>query len=248
MKKEKLVELLKKLEEGKVSVEETVNELESLPYQNLGFAKIDKHRSLRNKMPEAVLAEGKSSEQILKIVREMEKDELVLVTKVEKEIGETLEEEFENAKFFTDAKMVAVGEPYDNMGEGKILVVSGGTSDLPIAKEAAITAEYLGNDVKTIFDIGVAGIHRLLDHEEEIRNANAIVAVAGMEGSLPSVISGLSPVPVIGVPTSKGYGSNLEGISALLSMLNSCAPGLAVVNIDNGYGAGCMASLINRED
>ncbi len=248
MKKEKLVELLKKLEEGKVSVEETVNELESLPYQDLGFAKIDKHRSLRNKMPEAVLAEGKSSEQILKIVREMEKDELVLVTKVEKETGENLEEEFEKAKFFTDAKMVAVGEPYDDMGKGKILVVSGGTSDLPIAKEAAITAEYLGNDVKTIFDIGVAGIHRLLDHEEEIRNANVIVAVAGMEGSLPSVISGLSPVPVIGVPTSKGYGSNLEGISALLSMLNSCAPGLAVVNIDNGYGAGCMASLINRED
>ncbi len=243
-----MVELLKKLEEGKISIEETVNELESLPYKDIGFAKIDEHRSLRKKMPEAVLAKGKSSEQIMKIVEEMKEDELVLVTKVEKDIGAALEKEFENAKFFKDAKMVALGEPYKDMGKGEILVVSGGTSDLPIAKEAAITAEYLGNNVKTIFDIGVAGIHRLLDHEEEIRNASVIVAVAGMEGSLPSVVSGISPVPVIGVPTSKGYGSNLEGISALLSMLNSCAPGLAVVNIDNGYGAGCMASMINRED
>lgn len=246
MKKEELRELLENLEKGKSSVSEVMEELKSLPYEDLGFAKIDSHRPLRKNMPEAILAEGKTPDQIKQIVKETSKTDLVMLTRVEETIYEELKGDFENAEYFPSANMIIIGQPYEEEPDGHILVATGGTGDLPVAEEAAVTAKYLGNKVKKAYDIGVAGIHRLLDHEKEIHEASVIIAVAGMEGSLPSVIGGIASAPVIGVPTSKGYGTNFGGVSALLSMLNSCAPGIAVVNIDNGYGAGCIASLINR--
>ncbi len=232
---------------GKIKIEEALEKLKVLPYQDLGFAKIDTHRELRRHYPEVIFCPGKTTEQIIHIVKKMrEAKSKVIAVRAEKEIYEAIKEILPEASYFEKAKIVAVGKKEKKRSSHIILVVTAGTADIPVAEEAAVTAEILGNRVDRLYDVGVAGIHRLLDNKEKLFQANVLIVVAGMEGALPSIVGGLVSRPVIAVPTSIGYGASFGGISALLTMLNSCSPGIAVVNIDNGFGAGYMASLINR--
>lgn len=248
MKEEKLRKLLSDFKKGDVELEEVIERLKRLPYEDLGFACIDTHRVLRKGVPEVIMGEGKSIDHLLQIIRRMnETKENIFITRVEEEKGKILLKEVPEGIYDPLSKTFRVInqriEPLDN---GYILVLSGGTSDIPVAEESAITAEFMGNRVKRRYDVGVAGIHRLFAHLDELMNANVIIVVSGMEGALPSVVGGLVAKPVIGVPTSMGYGAGFRGITPLLSMLNSCASNVAVVNIDNGFGAGYIASLINR--
>ena len=252
MDKAELDELLQKVAVGELSPEAAALELRMKPIREVGeYAKVDMHRGIRQGVPEVIYGAGKAKEHILGIAKTMLKNgqKTVLITRIECETASFIKDELPAETMFAYnglAKTCIVGEVPEPTGVGKIVVATGGTSDISVAEEAAITAEVLGNEVVRLYDVGVSGIHRLLSHIEEIMSARCIIAVAGMEGALPSVIGGLADCPVIAVPTSIGYGASLGGIAALLSMLNSCASGVAVVNIDNGFGAGYMASMINH--
>jgi len=248
MKFRKLEELLKKVKLGKVSIEEAMAQLKSLPFEDLGYARIDHHRSLRKGFPEVIWGEGKTSGQILSIMKELKrKGQNILITRLEERKAKVVQKVFPKSRYYPQSKVLTyLTHPVKPEGKGTILVVTAGTTDIPVAEEAFVTAQFMGNRVETLYDVGVAGIHRLLSERERLEAARVLVVVAGMEGALPSVVGGLVDRPVIAVPTSIGYGTSFGGITALLAMLNSCASGVAVVNIDNGFGAGYMASLMNR--
>ncbi len=242
-----LKKLLEDVKNGSVDVEHAYKEIKDLPYEDLGFAKVDHHRAIRNGYPEVIYCEGKTINQIVEIVeRLMEKNNNILATRASREVYDAISEITCDAEYHRDARIVVVKRKKILVSEKEIAVISAGTSDIPVAEEAAITAEVLGNKVNRIYDVGVAGIHRLLSKMDVISRANVIIVVAGMEGALASVVGGLVDKPVVAVPTSVGYGANFGGLSALLTMLNSCASGIGVVNIDNGFGAGYLASNINK--
>jgi len=246
--KDILKDLLVRLSKGQVTVEESLERLKNLPFEDLGFACIDHHRGLRRGLSEVIFGAGKEVSDILAIMERMVgQEENVLVTRLLPEKAKNILGKFSDSTYYEKARVLTlVKHPINVSGRGKILVMSAGTSDIPVADEAAITARFMGNEVETIYDVGISGIHRLLNHRERIMEASVIVVVAGMEGALPSVVGGLVDKPVIAVPTSVGYGASFQGIAALLGMLNSCASGVTVVNIDNGFGAGYAASVINR--
>ena len=240
--------LLKELKGGKVTVKEAMDALRGLPYEDLGFAKIDSHRAIRRGIPEAVYCPGKTDDQIVSIVKHMvESRSVALATRASPETFERIKKGIDGVPvaYHEKARMVVAGKT-PPARRGNVLVVTAGTSDIPVAEEAAVTAEVLGNRVTRLYDVGVAGIHRVLDHRELLQAAKVVVVVAGMEGALPSVVAGLVDSPVIAVPTSVGYGASFDGLAALLAMMNACSPGVAVVNIDNGFGAGYLASVMNR--
>lgn len=240
--------VLNKHKEGSFSLEEAMEQLKYLPYEDLGFAKIDHHRSLRNGFPEVVFAEGKTSEQIVAIINGMlDKHCNVLVTRLKEETYQVLDGAWEGMEYHPEAQTLLIRRYPIALRNGLILVVTAGTSDIRVAEEAALTAEIMGNKVERLYDVGVAGIHRLMDHRDKLNRATVIIVAAGMEGALPSIIGGIVEKPVLAVPTSIGYGASFGGLSALLAMLNTCASGVAVFNIDNGFGAGYFASMINRQ-
>ncbi len=227
-------------------MEAAVDELRLLPYEDIGFAKVDHHRALRDSLPEVVLAEGKTPEQTAEIATRLaERADRVLITRADRPCYEAVRAALPEVTYHERARALTLDRRREPMQPG-VTVLCGGTADLPVADEAAVTAELMGSAVERVYDVGVAGIHRLLDHLSALRDARAVVAVAGMEGALPSVVAGLVSVPVIAVPTSTGYGASFGGIAPLLAMLNACATGVAVVNIDNGFGAGYLAAVINR--
>ena len=237
-------EILIRFQEGQLSLEEAASQLEGI--DDIGFASLDLSRNKRNGFPEIIYGEGKTKEQIEKIIESLEKENLpVLATRVDSEKGQYLLEKIPHGFYYETARAFVVN-PTPIHTEHYIAVVTAGTSDMPVAEEAAITAETFGNPVKRIYDVGVAGIHRLFNRLDDIRGASVVIVIAGMEGALVSVVAGLVDVPVIAVPTSVGYGSNLQGLTTLMSMLTSCASGVAVVNIDNGFGAAYSASMINQ--
>ncbi len=245
--KTELEEILKKVQQHEITAEEAFERLKDYPYQDLGFAKIDHHREVRKGFPEIVFGLGKTADQVLSIAREIcRRGNSLLVTRVEPHVYEKLRAEIPGCQYNSLARAAYFEQKKAAPGRGKIVIVTAGTSDIPVAEEAYVTCELLGNDVERIYDVGVAGLHRLLGEMSKIMEASLIIAVAGMEGALPSVVAGLVKAPIIAVPTSIGYGASLQGISALLAMLNSCPGGVAVVNIDNGFGAGYLASLINH--
>ena len=247
MRREALLELLRRLEAGKIAPEVVADRLASLPFEDLGFAKVDHHRSLRSGMPEVILAAGKTSSQIAEIFARLAASGVnVLATRASQEQFDAVRAAVPAAEFHTLARCITLSQSKPASTAGRVAIVCAGTSDLPVAEEAAITAELFGARVTRITDVGVAGMHRLLSHLDALRAADVIVVCAGMEGALPSVVSGLVAVPVIAVPTSVGYGAAFEGVTALLGMLNACSPNITVVNIDNGFGAGYVATLIAR--
>lgn len=239
--------ILEALRNGELSIEDAHNMLKSEPFEDIGYAKVDLHRKMIQGSAEVIYGEGKTEEQITGIVDVMVKrgESPILVTRIDKDKADALAAKH-SITYNEDARIAVVGEFPKPDGIGKIVIATGGTSDIPVAEEAAVTAEALGNEVVRLYDVGVAGIHRLLAHKEYIMDASVLIAVAGMEGALASVVGGMADCPVIAVPTSVGYGASFGGLSALLSMLNSCASGVACVNIDNGFGAGFMASRINH--
>ncbi len=243
----RLRQLLDRVQRGETGVDEAVEELRVLPYQDLGFAKVDHHRALRKGFPEVVFGIGKTPAQVAAICAELaSRSDRVLVTKTNPESYSAVKERIPDAVYNPVAGTITVnGSPSKATAAG-ITVVTAGTADIPIAEEATVTASLMGNEVERLNDVGIAGVHRLLEQMPQLRKARVIIVVAGMEGALPGVVSSLVAVPVIAVPTSIGYGANFQGLSALLTMLNSCAPGISVVNIDNGFGAGFLASMINR--
>jgi NCAIR mutase (PurE)-related protein len=239
--------LLCNVRNGSIGVETALEALKELPYHDLGFAKVDTHRHLRMGVPEVIFCQGKTVEQVVKIVERLIQDnQNIIVTRANREIYEGIQESIGQAEYHELARIVVIRPDTHREKIGKIAVVCAGTADIPVAEEAVVVAETLGNFVEKFYDVGVAGIHRLLDQREKIAQANVVIAVAGMEGALASVVGGLVDKPVIAVPTSVGYGASFHGLSALLTMLNSCAPGVSVVNIDNGFGAGYQAHLINQ--
>jgi len=248
MDDDKLRQLLEDLQSGKLSVTEVLEALKGLPFEDIGDAVVDHHRQLRRGFPEVIMGEGKTADQIVSIVRSMvEKGENVLITRLEQNKTKTIQEVFPDIQYHPRSRTATfVQKPLEIKGKGTILVLTAGTTDIPVAEEAMVTAEMMGNQVEMVCDIGVAGIHRLFHHRERIMKAHVLIVVAGMEGALPSVVGGLVGRPVIAVPTSSGYGASFQGVAALLAMLNSCAGGIAVVNIDNGFGAAYVASLINQ--
>jgi hypothetical protein len=247
MDQAKLNLLMQEVSAGKITPEEASIRLKALPFEDLGFAKVDHHRAIRRGHPETVFAQGKTPEQVVAIVRNMrEHGSNVLATRCTPEVAKAVLAEFPDAVHNTLGRTVTLLEKPVDVLPGYVAVVCAGTSDLPVAEEAAVTAEMLGCRIERISDIGVAGLHRVLRQRESLSSANVVVVCAGMEGALPSVVAGLVDKPVIAVPTSVGYGASFGGIAALLGMLNSCAEGVSVVNIDNGFGAGVQASLINR--
>lgn len=239
--------LLENVKKGGMSIDEALLKLKKLPFEDLGFAKIDNHRALRVGHPEVIYCEGKALEHIKKIVSSMLKgDSNILATRASREVFEAIMEIDDSVEYFELARICFIRKREIKKTDGKILVVTGGTSDIPVAEEAAVTAEVMGNTVERLYDVGVAGIHRLLSNTDRLFEARVLITVAGMEGALAGVVAGLVDKPVIAVPTSIGYGANFKGLSSLLTMLNSCAAGIGVVNIDNGFGAGCLASMINK--
>ena len=248
MDKQELTQLLQQVADGDVTPDDAALRLKMQPFQEIGaYAKVDFHRGIRQGVPEVIFGEGKAKEHILGIAREMLRSgqRTILITRLSAEAAAYLQTDLP-LHYDSAARVGIIGELPAPGGKGRIVVATGGTSDIPVAEEAALTAEVLGNKVVRVYDVGVAGLHRLLSNMELLSSANAIIAVAGMEGALASVIGGLVDCPVIGVPTSVGYGASFHGISALLSMLNSCASGVSVVNIDNGFGAGYLASMMNH--
>ena len=237
------------MKNGDLAIDDVLERLKHLPFEEIGCATIDHHRGLRQGFPEVILGEGKTVGQIEQIIAAMaDKGSNILVTRLEEARAATIRQGFPTARYHADARCLTIEQKLPELvGKGKILVVSAGTSDIPVAAEAIVTARMMGNEVEHLYDVGVAGIHRLLARRELLLSAAVIIVVAGMEGALPSVVAGLVGKPVIGVPTSVGYGASFGGIAALLGMLNSCAAGVTVVNIDNGFGAAYAASLINRE-
>jgi len=246
MDKEEIKRILQQFKSGQMEIKEVLDKLKHFPYDDLGFAKIDSHRQLRKGFPEVIFCQGKTVEQIIKIAKRIkETGGKIVATRATPEVYREIKKIIPELTYFKEARIVAVEEK-KKVSSKYILVVSGGTADIPVAEEAAVIAELMGNRVERLYDVGVAGLHRLLTNSKKLLAANVLIVVAGMEGALPSVVGGLADKPIIAVPTSVGYGANFQGFSALLTMLNSCAPGLAVVNIDNGFGAGYMASLINH--
>jgi NCAIR mutase (PurE)-related protein len=244
---EEITKMLKQVRRGKVSVDEAVDRLRHMPYEDLGYAKIDHHRPLRQGFPEVILARGKDPAQLEGIVRGMlARKHNILITRADAGLYGRIRSLDRRAAFHRLSGAITIVRDRKIRGKGKVLVVSAGTSDIPVAEEALVTAETMGNRVQSLYDVGVAGIHRLLGESRHLRGARVIIVAAGMEGALPSVVAGMVAVPVIAVPTSVGYGASFRGIAALLGMLNTCASNVAVVNIDNGFGAGYMASVINR--
>jgi NCAIR mutase (PurE)-related protein len=238
----KIKKMLESVKSGKLNVDTAFNELKHLPYEDLSFAKVDHHRHIRQGIPEVIFAEGKRVEDVIVIARSIfKKSKQLLITKASKEIYDGLK--IRNAVFHTLSGAISANGEKNK--KGNILILSAGTSDIPVAEEAAVTASFLGSRVETVYDVGVAGIHRLMDTKKSLDSARVIIVVAGMEGALPSVVGGLIDKPIIAVPTSIGYGTSLNGLTALFAMLNSCVPGIAVMNIDNGFGAGCLAHKIN---
>ncbi len=247
MDKNELSELLKAYKADQYSLDEVLEKFRTLPYENIGFARVDHHRVIRQGFPEVIFGQGKTNEQIVGIVERMLKTHHnILVTRTTAEAYEAVKQLTSEAVFHKEAKAITVRKNFTIQGKGKIGIVTAGTSDIPVAEEAAITAEISGNQIERFYDVGVAGLHRLLSEMQRLNEMRVLVCAAGMEGALPSVLGGLVSVPVIAVPTSIGYGAALGGIAALLGMLNSCASNVLVVNIDNGFGAGFAASLINR--
>ena len=238
---------LEAVQRGEMSVDEALLKIKTEPFEDIGYAKVDLHRRARQGAAEVIYGAGKTPEQIVGIVKTMLESgqETVLITRLGKEAAQQVSREV-SIDYRRDARIGIVGKLPKADGIGKVVVATGGTSDIPVAEEAAVTAEVLGSEVVRLYDVGVAGIHRLLSHKEEVMTASVIIAVAGLEGALASVIGGLADCPVIAVPTSVGYGASFGGLSALLSMLNSCASGVSVVNIDNGFGAGYLANMINH--
>lgn len=239
--------LLQQVSDGAVSVDDAVLQLKMEPFEELGFAKLDHHRGLRQGVAEVIYGAGKTPDQMIKIASAMQKggEKTILITRLAPESAAQIAQVLP-IQYFEMGRIGLVGEFPQPDGIGKIVVATGGTSDMPVAEEAALTAQALGNEVVRLYDVGVAGLHRLLSHMDEVMSAQAVVAIAGMEGALASVLGGLADCPVIAVPTSVGYGASFGGVAALLSMLNSCASGISVVNIDNGFGAAYQASLINH--
>lgn len=241
-------ELLEQVKSGQVSVDEALLSIKKAPFEDIDYAKIDFHRSIRQGAAEVIYGAGKTSEQITGICKTMKKagQKTILITRMSPEKTAEVKKEIDDLKYFELPQVGIAGEMPVKDGKGKIVICTGGTSDMPVAEEAALTCEAFGNDITRLYDVGVAGIHRLLAHMDDIMSARVIIAIAGMEGALASVVGGLADCPVIAVPTSVGYGASFQGLSALLSMLNSCASGISVVNIDNGFGAGFLASRINH--
>jgi len=239
-------EILNEFKRGNVSLSEVLLKIKSLPYKDLDFVKIDTHRTLRKGFPETIFCQGKTTDQIVKIIESFEQGQNILATKANQEIFNEVKKKFPQAEYNFQAKTIIIINQKIKNKPGKILIITAGTSDIPVAEEAVVTAEIMGNKVEKVYDVGVAGVHRLLDIKDKIFNANVIIVVAGMEGALASIVGGLASQPVIAVPTSIGYGASFKGIAPLLTMLNSCAEGVVVVNIDNGFGAGYFASLVNR--
>ncbi len=254
MNQAELLKILESVEAGRLSPGSAVERLKHLPFEDLGFAKVDHHRALRQGFAEVVFAKGKTPQQVAEIVRAMlrNKDsrQNILITRADTKVFAAVKRANGKtagaSKFHPLSGVITIERDQGITGKGLILVVSAGTSDIPVAEEALLTARMMGNRADHLYDVGVAGIHRLLEHREKLTQARVIICVAGMEGALPSVVGGLVPVPVIAVPTSVGYGASFGGITALLGMLNSCASNVTVVNIDNGFGAACVASCINR--
>ncbi len=248
MNQETLTKLLSQVAQGNMSVSDATTQFKDLSFENIDFANIDHHRSLRKGFPEVIFGQGKTSAQIIGILERMvAREDVILVTRIDEKKARDVKKALPAAQYFQDAQLLRIQKKAPAAtGFGKILIISAGTSDIPVAREAALTAQAMGNEVDTLFDVGVAGIHRLFAHREKICTASVIIVIAGMEGALPSVVAGMVKSPVIAVPTSIGYGTSFNGITALLGMLNSCSSNIAVVNIDNGFGAGYMASSINH--
>ncbi|MCK4309532.1 MAG: nickel pincer cofactor biosynthesis protein LarB [Candidatus Atribacteria bacterium] len=246
MGKKEIEKILQQFKSGQIEIKEVLEKLKHFPYDDLDFVKIDSQRQLRKGFPEVIFCQGKTLEQITKIAKRIKETKgKFIATRVTPQVYQAIKKIIPEVTYFKEARIVAIKEK-KKVSTKFILVVSGGTADIPVAEEAAVIAELMGNKVERLYDVGVAGLHRLLDSSKKLLSANVLIVVAGMEGALPSVVGGLVDKPIIAVPTSIGYGANFKGLSALLTMLNSCAPGLAVVNIDNGFGAGYMASLINQ--
>jgi len=244
---EAIAKMLRQVRRGRLSVEAAMERLRDLPYENLGFARIDHHRTLRQGFPEVIMGRGKEPEQVEAIVRRMlVQRHNILITRSDEALFERIAKLDRRAEFHALSGAITILRDQKERGKGTVLVVTAGTTDIPVAEEALVTAQTMGNRVQPLYDVGVAGIHRLLGESQTLRDARVIIVAAGMEGALPSVVAGLVGVPVIAVPTSVGYGASFRGLAALLGMLNSCAPNVAVVNIDNGFGAGYLASVINR--
>lgn len=247
MTEDQIRRILEEYKDGSLSEAQALETLRGLPFEDLGFAQVDHHRSLRQGFPEVVFGAGKTADQVARIVAAMLKhDHNILVTRATTDQFARVREVAPTAEFHEAARAIVIRKNERVLGKGTVLVVSAGTSDMPVAEEAVVTLNVMGNPVDTLFDVGVAGIHRLLDRRERLSSARVVIVVAGMEGALPSVVGGLVSAPVIAVPTSIGYGASFGGVAALLGMLNSCASNVTVVNIDNGYGAAVVASLINR--
>jgi len=245
--REAIAKLLAQVRRGRVSVDEALERLRDMPYENLGYARIDHHRPLRQGMPEVIFGRGKTPEQIENLVRRMMRHgHNVLVTRTDAGVFERVRKVAPKAEFHALSGAIALRRERKVRGRGMILVVTAGTTDIPVAEEALVTADIMGNRVEPLYDVGVAGLHRLLGESKALKRARVVIVAAGMEGALPSVVGGLVAAPVIAVPTSVGYGASFRGMAALLGMMNSCAPNVAVVNIDNGFGAGYLASVINR--
>ncbi|MDR3572526.1 MAG: nickel pincer cofactor biosynthesis protein LarB [Anaerolineaceae bacterium] len=248
MEQDSLRALLEDIKQGQVSVDQALDHLKHLPFEPVdSFANLDHHRALRTGFPEVIFAQGKTPDQVAEIfLRLMDHNSQVLATRVSLEMYTQIKDRLPEAAYHPAARVLYLDRNIDREKQPGILVLSAGTSDIPVAEEAAITAELMGNKVERVFDVGVSGLHRLLNRLPTLQKAHVIVVVAGMEGALPSVVGGLVEVPIVAVPTSIGYGASFQGLAALLGMLNSCASGVAVVNIDNGFGAGCLAAKINR--
>jgi hypothetical protein len=248
MNRSRLHELLSRVQSGTLAIDQALEVLKTLPFEDLGFARVDHHRALRKGFPEIILGQGKTLQQIAGIAQRLVTNgQHAIITRLDEQKAQELQTALPGLRYYPDGRIGALGEsPTPPSGQGTILVISAGTADLPVAEEAAVTAELMGNRVERLYDVGVAGLHRLLDSVEKLRTATVLIVVAGMEGALPSVVGGLVDRPVIAVPTSVGYGASFNGLAALLAMLNSCAAGVTVVNIDNGFGAAAAATLMNR--
>jgi NCAIR mutase (PurE)-related protein len=249
MKQQDIQKILQAVAAGSMTADAALERLKTLPFEDLGYAAVDHHRTIRQGFPEVIYGEGKTAAQIIGIIKNMlSRKHPILATRIDADKAKLIKKRYPKANYYPDSRVLTlISGKIPLQGKGLILVVSAGTSDIPVAEEAFLTAQIMGNTVEHIYDVGVAGIHRLMSRGDKIREANVIVVVAGMEGALPSVVGGLVSRPVIAVPTSTGYGASFGGIAALLGMLNTCAAGVTVVNIDNGFGAGYFASLINRD-
>ena len=246
MYEQKIRKVMGKVANKEIGIDEAIKKLKFMPFEDIGFAKIDHHRALRKGFPEVVFCQNKTAEQVTAIVRKLASNNSdVLATRASEEMFNGVRKHIKDAKYNKISKTISIIKN-KGLGTGRILVLSAGTSDINVAEEAAVVAEAMGNKVERLYDVGVAGLHRLLNNKEKLSEANVLIIVAGMDGVLPSVVSGLFGKPIIAVPTSVGYGASFKGIAPLLTMLNSCSPGVVVVNIDNGFGAGYFASLINR--